>query len=1153
MQFVHLHVHSHYSLLDGLPKIPELIDRAKELKMPAIALTDHGVMHGAVEFFQLAKAAGVKPIIGVEAYVARNSHDHKRPKVDERPNHLTLLATNDIGYKNLVKLTTIAHLEGYYYKPRIDEQLLKKYHEGLIALSGCLNGKIPSLILNEEVAKAEKTILEYQSIFGRDNFYLELQHHPTIPKQKLVNEKLISFSKKLNIPLAATNDTHYCQREDAEAQDLLLCIQTKKLQADTDRLSYLGEDYSIRSTEEMADAFADVPEAISNTVEIAKKCNFEMSLGKTLLPHFTVPGGKKPIDYLKELCLKNITKRYGPSPSAEVNKRLDYELSVIDKTGFASYFLIVQDFVNWAKDNGIVVGPGRGSSAGSIVAYLTNTTDVDPLKYELLFERFLNPERISMPDIDMDFADTRRDEVISYVADRYGKNHVAQIITFGTMAARAAIRDVGRVMGLPYSYCDRVAKLVPMFVSLTEAIDKVAELKEIYTNDPDGRRLLDGAKKLEGVARHASTHACGVVITPDPLDNFVPLQYASQDDKVIVTQYSYTHIEALGLLKMDFLGLKNLTIIENTIDLIAKTQDVKIDLNKIPFDDKKTFKLLKEGRTTGVFQLESSGMRRYLMQLKPNDLEDIIAMISLYRPGPIELIPDFIAGKHGKKKTEYLHPKLKPILEKTYGVAVYQEQVIQIARDIAGFSLSEADVLRKAVGKKIAKLLNQQREKFIAGCINNDITKGTAERIFAFIEPFARYGFNRAHATCYAHISYQTAYLKANYPAEFMAALLTADQDDNDRIALEVEECRQMAIPVLPPDINESYDTFTVVNDATGTRLRFGLAAIKNVGDNFITSVIQERRARGHYKNLEDFLRRIRTQDLNKKILESLIKSGALYSFDERGKMLGNVAELLLYARTADNEVASGQTNLFGRLPTGNLPTLRLKASEAVSQKQYLAWEKELLGLYISEHPMTEFKDTLGPVTTPIAEIKNWPGRQPIRLAGIITKIQRVITRTNEPMLFVKLEDVSGGVEVLVFPSILQDTASVWQEDNIVIIEGQVSNKDGGPKLLCKTASNFDPNNDESIKKLKPVSGPINKKVVTINLSNTKADQQTLNQLKRILTNNQGSYPVHLLLSNQNSSTKIVSTNYSVNHSDQLVQAVEQLIGSNTISIEPKL
>jgi DNA polymerase-3 subunit alpha len=717
MDFVHLHVHSHYSLLDGLPKIDELVAKAKEYRMKALALTDHGVMYGTIEFYQKARAAGLKPIIGVEAYIAPHGHTEKRPKIDERPFHIVLLAKNKTGYQNLIKLTSLAHLEGFYYRPRVDFDLLKKYGEGLVCLTACLQGEIPRLIINKNYDLVPAAIKKYQDIFGPDNFYLELQSHPHIEHQEEVNKKIIEFAKKLNVPLVATCDTHYLNTEDAEAQDILLCIQMKKKLDDKDRISYIGEDFSMRSPERMAEEFKDVPEALANTVKIAESCALEIELGKILLPHYEVPAGLTPESYLETLCRKGLKEKFGLQPGEKVLARLNYELEVIKKTGFSPYFLIVQDFVNWAKNNQIVVGPGRGSAAGSLVSYLLKITNIDPIKYDLLFERFLNPERISLPDIDMDFADTRRDEVIRYVEEKYGHDHVSQIITFGTMAARAAIRDVGRVLGVAYSYCDQIAKLIPVNINLEKAIEIVPELKEIYENDPEGKRLLDLAKKLEGVARHSSTHACGVLITREPLTQYVPIQYASQDDQIVISQYSLHPIEDLGLLKMDFLGLKNLTIIEMALVIIEKTAHLKIDLDKIPLDDKKTFKLLQEGKTTGVFQLESTGMKRYLRQLKPTELEDIIAMVSLYRPGPMEWIPNYIAGKHKIRQVEYLHPLLKPILERTYGVAIYQEQVMQIARDLAGFTLGEADVLRKAVGKKIRKLLNEQREKFIQGCI----------------------------------------------------------------------------------------------------------------------------------------------------------------------------------------------------------------------------------------------------------------------------------------------------------------------------------------------------------------------------------------------------------------------------------------------------
>ena len=883
MEFVHLHTHSHYSLLDGLAKIPDLVKKAKSLDMPALALTDHGNMYGVVEFYQEAESAGLKPIIGQEMYISPNGRFERSPRVFKGPHHLILLAKNKIGYENLIKLTTAAHLEGFYYKPRIDFDLLKKHSEGLICLTSCLKGEIPSQIVNGHLDKAEQIAGQYKELFGQDRFFLEVQHHPNLPNQAVVNEQLYHLGQKLNIPLVATNDIHYLESEDAEAQDILVCIQTKRKIDEKDRLSMMNEDYSFLSGEQMKKNFTDMPEAIKNTLKVADMVDYRMEFGRTLLPHFSTPDQKDPNDYLEELCQLGLQKRE-IKQTKEIKDRLDFEMSVIKKTGFAPYFLIVQDFVNWAKESGIVVGPGRGSAAGSLVSYLLNITNIDPIKYELFFERFLNPERISMPDIDLDFADRRRDEVIRYVESKYGHDHVAQIITFGTMAARAAVRDVGRVLDLPYSYCDRVAKLIPMFMDLDSAIKTVPELREIYEADPEGKRLLDIAKKLEGCARHASTHACGVVITKEPLDQYVPVQHATtQGEKVKVTQYSLHPIEDLGLLKMDFLGLKNLTIIEDTLNIINKTREIEINIEDIPIDDRKTFDLLKKARTTGVFQLESSGMRKYLRELKPTEIEDIIAMVALYRPGPMDWIKDYIDGKYGRKSASYLHPKLKPILEKTYGVAIYQEQVMQIAQDLAGFTLGEADVLRKAVGKKIRKLLRQQKQKFLQGCIKNGVSKSVAEKVFDFIEPFAGYGFNRAHAACYARIAYETAYLKANFPAEFMASLMTADYHDADRIALEVEECLQMNIEVLPPDINESFSTFTVVKESLQqdqkTRIRFGLKAIKNLGSNVVKTIIDERKANGHFKNMEDFLSRVQTKDLNKKSIESLIKSGALDQF----------------------------------------------------------------------------------------------------------------------------------------------------------------------------------------------------------------------------------------------------------------------------------
>lgn len=832
--FSHLHLHSHYSLLDGLPKIDELIQKAKDCNMQALALTDHGVMYGVIEFYKKAKSEGIKPIIGSEVYIAPYGRHSRRPRIDEKRYHLILLAKDKTGYENLIKLTTKAHLEGFYYKPRVDWELLERYSQGLIALTGCIKGEIPQAIIEDKIEEAKNLVKKYQELFGSENFYLEVQHHPSIPDYEKVNQVFFDWSKKYGLPVVATNDIHYLEKQDAEAQDILLCLQTKKKKEDKKRLCMLGADFSFRSPEKMAEDFKDYPEALENTQRIVEACNLEIELGKIKLPHFEVPNGKSADEYLKELCEKGLEKRYGQTtrkleseeaeklesasklPSCQASKlisdRLKYELSIIERTGFATYFLIVQDFVNWAKDHGIVVGPGRGSAPGSLVSYLLNITDIDPLKYDLLFERFLNPERISMPDMDLDFADDRRDEVIKYIEKKYGHNHVAQIATFGTMAARSAIRDVGRVQGLPYSFPDKLAKMIPFGQSIDEALKIVPELKEIYENDPQAKELIETAKKLEGVARHISTHACGLVITKETLDHYVPLQHPTQNDEIIVTQFEMHAIEALGLLKIDALGIRNLRVIQNTLDLIKQNHKIEINLDEIPLDNKKTFDIFCEGKTTGLFQFESSGMKRNLKQLKPNQMEDLIAMVALYRPGPMEWISDYIAGKQGNKKISYLHPRLEPILKKTYGIAIYQEQVMEIAKELAGFTLSEADTLRKAVGKKIHRLLVSQKEKFIQGCINNNIPKNIAEEIFAFIiEPFAGYGFNRSHAVSYALIGYWTAYLKANWPEEFMASLLTSDQGDTDRIAIEVEETRQMGIEVLPPDINESFENFTVV------------------------------------------------------------------------------------------------------------------------------------------------------------------------------------------------------------------------------------------------------------------------------------------------------------------------------------------------------
>jgi len=1044
MKFTHLHVHSHYSLLDGLPKIDELLDFAKENGMEAVALTDHGVAYGLIEFYKKAKEKGIKPILGEEFYLAFERMDQKRPNIDDKKYHLVLLAKDFEGYQNLVKLTTKAWLEGFYYKPRIDHEILKEHSKGLIALSGCLQGKIPKLILSGKIEEAQKLALFYQDIFGKGNFYLELQYHPNIKEQEKVNKALIYISQKTGIPLVATNDVHYLRKEDAEAQDILMLINTNAKPDDPERLTMRADDFSFRGEKEMIEAFKDVPEAIENTQRIAEACNVEIELGKVKLPHFPVPEGKTPDEYLRELCEKGLRKRF-KEVTPKIRKRLEYELSIISQMGFSPYFLIVQDFVKWAKENGIVVGPGRGSVGGSLVAYLLGITEVDPLKYNLLFERFLNPERVSMPDIDLDFADTRRDEVIEYVAQKYGRDKVARIITFGTMAARQVVRDVGRALGYTYNFCDQIAKMIPMSSSLDQAMNEVYELQRAYRNDAKVKKLIDISKKLEGVARHASTHACGVVISNAPLTELIPLQHASQNDKTIITQYEMRSIEDLGLLKMDFLGLKNLTIIEDTLKLIKKIHGIEIDISKVPFDDEETYKLLQRGDTTGVFQLESSGMKRYLRELKPTQFEDIIAMIALYRPGPLELIPEYILRKHGKKKIEYLHPKLEPILKDTYGICIYQEQLMKIAQELAGFTLGEADILRKAVGKKIEDLLLAQKEKFINGMIKNGISKEIAYKIWEWILPFARYGFNASHSTAYAMIAYQTAYLKAHFPLEFMAVLMNSEQKNIDRLKILLEEAKEMGIKVLPPDINESFTHFTIVGD---NLIRFGLEAIKNVGHNVAKEIVKEREKNGPYSSLEDFIHRMPIEVLNKKSLESLIKAGAFDKFGDRGTLLYNLEKILEFAREAQKKKMNGDGFLFGKLQTPF--RLRLeKAPRPMTQEEKVAFEKELLGVYVSSHPLENYKDKIKNALS-IADLSSSFVSQRVKIAGVISEIQKILTRNGKPMLFLSVEDLTGKIEVLVFPDILEKNITLFQENKILEIKGRVTDKDGSLKLICE-------------------------------------------------------------------------------------------------------
>ncbi len=1071
MQFTHLHVHSHYSLLTALPKVDDLLKRAQELGMTALALTDTSAMYGSVEFYMHAKDYGIKPIIGAEIFVCKDLHSKNNTAEDRRRHQLVLLAKNNIGYKNLMKIISIAQLDGFYYKARADKKLLRQYGEGIIALSGSMQGEVPSEIIYGNYERAKAAALEYQDIFGKDNFYLELGPHMNYENQVAANQGLVQISRETGIPVVAAVDVHYVKKEDAAIQDVLLCIRDNKKVTDTERFSMMALDLSLRSAEDMAEIFKNAPDAIENTQKIADACNVTIKLGENQLPSFPLPAGQTAEEMLRELCEAGLAKRFpGQTITEEQRTRLDYELSIIEKTGFASYFLIVQDFTNWAKNNGVVVGPGRGSAAGSFVAYLTAITDLDPIKYDLLFERFLNPERISMPDVDMDFADDRREAVLDYVKQRYGNDHVAQIITFGTMAARGSIRDVGRALGIPLALCDQTAKMIPMFTSIKKALEEVHEFKQHYESNPDAKRLIDAAQNIEGLARHTSMHACGVVITKDPVTEYTPLQRISGSREGVVTQYASSTkanaVEKIGLLKMDFLGLKNLTIIQNTLRIVralgklkplaeklgldAETASVSDIMSRLPQDDEATFKLLQDAHTTGVFQLESSGMKRYLKQLKPSVFEDIIAMVALYRPGPMDYIPDFINGKHGTIQVKYLHPKLEPILKNTYGVAVYQEQLMQIARDLAGFSLGEADVLRKAVGKKIVELVAEQREKFIDGCIKTGVGKSIGEKVFAFIEPFAGYGFNRSHAACYALIGYQTAYLKAHYPAEFMAALLTSDQNDTDRVAIEVREAREIGLDVLPPSINESFEDFAVIVGDDGIeRVRFGLNAIKNVGSVCAEEIVKVRKTHGKFKTLESFIEYVQTKDLNKRSLEALAKVGALEDFGERNQLLESIDDILRHGKNLKTIADTHADSLFGDMA---MPISEIQLSPAIpaTKKMRLGWEKELLGLYVSDHPTSEYQEYFNKTITPLRDIEKKPDGSRIDIGGVITAVRKVLTKNGSTMFFIGLEDMTGRTEILVFGKAAERTADSWIEDEVVIVDVRISHKDGQVRAIAE-------------------------------------------------------------------------------------------------------
>ncbi|MFA7352146.1 MAG: DNA polymerase III subunit alpha [Dehalococcoidales bacterium] len=1052
--FTHLHVHSEYSLLDAMCHIPNLVARAKELGMNALALTDHGVMHGAIQFYKEAKDAGIKPIIGCEAYIASGSRLSHTP-ADKQSYHLVLLAKNNKGYQNLIQLITKANLEGFYYRPRMDKEILEQHHEGLIALTACLAGEIPRLISQGRMEDAKEAASWYSQTFGKDNFYLELQRHP-IPELEPVNQGLIKISEELDIPLVATNDVHYILKEEAKYQDLLMCIGTNTTVLDEKRKKMADDGFYLKSPDEMADMFKDIPQAIENTAKIADMCDLELEFGRLHLPEIEIPEVMTPFQYLEDLCRRALPKFY-PEPTPEIEERLKYELDVIQTTQFARYFLVVWDIVKFARENGILVNV-RGSAASSIVLRCLEINDIDPIQHKLVFERFLNIERREMPDIDMDFEDKRREEVISYVSRKYGQDHVAQIITFGTLGAKAAIRDAGRALGMPYSDVDRVAKLIPFAVGMTidKALEENSEFKAIYNSEATVKNLVDYAKGVEGVARHASTHAAGVVISKDPLTNHIPLQRVSRETEagLVMTQYPMDDIAKIGLLKMDFLGLSNLTTLGRTQQIIKENRGIDIDRHDIPMDDKKTFELLASGETVGVFQLEGSGMRRYIKELKPTVFSDIAAMVALYRPGPMEQIPKFIRSKYGIEPITYPHPALKEFLEETYGVIVYQEQVIFIVRAFGGYSLGQADIFRKAMGKKKAEVMVKEKANFIGGAKKNGYTAEIAEEVYALIEPFAGYAFNKAHAVNYALIAYQTAYLKAHYSIEYLTALLIAADGQAEKISVAVDECRRMGIQVLQPDINHSEVDFAIEKMEDGTQaIRFGLEAIKNVGENAVKPIIEERKTGGEYKTIEDMCRRVDICGINKRVMESLIKSGAMDCLGERGTLLGNIGTIMSAAQREQQLKSSGQStmfDLFGDTVSVPMPSLELEAVD-VSRKQILDWEKELLGVYLSEHPFSPFADkALAENTTLCGQVDAEMDGQTVMVAGMVSSVRHLNTRDGQPFASVMLEDLSCKLDVMVWARVFASTRDLWTEGNILLVDGKVKIRADKPQLVCE-------------------------------------------------------------------------------------------------------
>lgn len=1072
MNFTHLHLHTEYSLLDGSGKIKEMVARVKELGMDSMAITDHGVMYGVIDFYKACKAEDIKPVLGCEVYVAPNSRFDREPgSSEDRYYHLILLAENNTGYNNLMKIVSRGFLEGFYYKPRVDYEVLREYSEGIIALSACLGGEVASNIRRGFYEEAKKAATDLREIFGMDNFFLELQDHG-IPEQKLVNQALLRMSEETGIPLVATNDVHYTLESDAQAHDILLCIQTQKKVTDENRMRYEGGQYFIKSPEEMEELFPYAKEALTRTWEIANRCNVEIEFGEYKLPQFDVPAGYSALEYLQKLCMEGLRKRY-QEPSQELLERLAYEIDTINGMGFVDYFLIVGDFIKFARDNDIVVGPGRGSAAGSIVSYSLGITDIDPIKYNLLFERFLNPERLTMPDIDIDFCFERRQEVIDYVVRKYGKERVAQIVTFGTMAARAVIRDVGRALDLGYSRVDVVAKLIPTELGITieKALKSSSELRNLYDSDEEIKFLIDMSLRLEGLPRHTSMHAAGVVISKAPVVDYVPVSRASDDS--VTTQFTMTTLEELGLLKMDFLGLRTLTVIQNAVRIINKNANELLDIDKIDYDDESVYALIASGKTEGIFQLESAGMKNFMKELKPRGMEDIIAGISLYRPGPMDFIPKYIKGKNESDQVVYECPQLEPILSPTYGCIVYQEQVMQIVRELAGYSYGRSDLVRRAMSKKKASVMEKERKNFVygneeegvPGCMSNGIPEQVANHIFDEMTDFAKYAFNKSHAAAYAVVAYQTAYLKCYYPVEFMAALMTSVIDNPGKVAEYIFTCRQMGIRILPPDINEGFSTFSVIDGA----IRYGLSAIKGLGRPVIEAVVNERELNGSYTSLRDFADRLSGKEVNKRTVESFIKSGAFDSLKGTRKQLMMVyVQVLDEASQEKKRNLSGQMSLFDFVQDEDKEDYETALPDVgeYTMEQKLAFEKEVMGIYVSGHPLEAYAEVMKKNITnttldfaldeETGEVKVRDGASAV-VGGIITSKTVKTTRTNSMMAFITLEDMVGVVEVIIFPKDYDKNKNYLNEDNKILVKGKITvEEEKAAKLICQEIIPFD-------------------------------------------------------------------------------------------------